>query len=205
MDFRKALEALKAGCKVKLPSWAGYWQKEGDTVMMHGKDGQVLDIRETKDVFYTLDNIASEDWEVVDEECKVDLNIHTFRFGEALRLLKQGKRLTRKGWNGKGLSVVYQKAYPQGIPCNKQTAEAWGLKEGELFKCEPYLQISTVDGSHAMWVPSIKDCLAEDWEVVGERLSYDDGHHAHGAEGGRHVIGHPFLTGRRHAEGEDLF
>lgn len=32
MDFGKALEALKAGYQVKLPSWAGYWQKEGDTI-----------------------------------------------------------------------------------------------------------------------------------------------------------------------------
>lgn len=60
-------------------------------------------------------------------------------------------------------SIFDQKGYPDGIPCNKQTAEAWGLQEGDLFKCEPYLQISTVDGSHAMWVPSIRDCLAEDW------------------------------------------
>lgn len=166
MEFRKALEALKAGYKVKLPSWAGYWQKDGDTVKMHCKDGRVLDIRETEDVFYTLAFIASDEWEVVGE-CNIDLNIQTVRFGEALRLLKQGKRMTRRGWNGKGLSVVYQKGYPQGIPCNKQTAEAWGMNEGDLFKCEPYLQISTVDGSHAMWVLSIRDCLAEEWEVVG--------------------------------------
>ena len=166
MEFRKALEALKAGYKVKLPSWAGYWQKDGDTVKMHCKDGRVLDVRETEDVFYTLAFIASDEWEVVGE-CNIDLNIQTVRFGEALRLLRQGKRMARRGWNGKGLSVVYQKGYPQGIPCNKQTAAAWGMNEGDLFKCEPYLQISTVDGSHAMWVPSIRDCLAEDWEVVG--------------------------------------
>ena len=170
MEFRKALEALKAGYKVKLPSWAGYWQKDGDTVKMHCKDGRVLDIRETEDVFYTLAFIASDEWEVVGE-CNIDLNIQTVRFGEALRLLKQGKRMTRRGWNGKGLSVVYQKGYPQGIPCNKQTAEACGMNEGDLFKCEPYLQISTVDGSHAMWVPSIRDCLADDWVIADDFIS----------------------------------
>ena len=128
----------------------------------------MLDIRETEDVFYTLENIASNEWVVVEAVggCSSEIDIRTVRFGEALRLLKQGKRMTRKGWNGKGLSVVYQKGYPQGIPCNKQTAEAWGMNEGDLFKCEPYLQISTVDGSHAMWVPSIRDCLADDWEIV---------------------------------------
>lgn len=87
-------------------------------------------------------------------------------FGYAIELLKSGFKMQRKGWNGKGMFVVYQKGYPYGIPCNKQTAEAWGMNEGDLFKCNPYLQIKQVDGSHSMWVPSIGDVLAEDWIVV---------------------------------------
>ena len=93
-------------------------------------------------------------------------NTNTLTFGEALEAVKAGKKISRTGWNGKGLFVVYQKGYLDGIPCNKQTAEAWGMKEGDLFKCEPYLQINTVDGTHAMWVPSIRDCLAEDWMIL---------------------------------------
>jgi len=100
------------------------------------------------------------------KQSKENRPVVSFDFGEALRLLKQGKKVARKGWNGKGQFVVYQKGYPNGIPCNKQTAEAWGMKEGDLFRCEPYLQIRTADGSHAMWSPSATDCLAEDWEVV---------------------------------------
>lgn len=88
-----------------------------------------------------------------------------FGFEIALQMLKQGYKLSRKGWNGKGMFVVYQKAYPNGIPSNKNTAEAWGIKEGDLFKCEPYLQIKLVNGSHSMWVPSITDLLANDWFV----------------------------------------
>ena len=87
-------------------------------------------------------------------------------FSEALKQVKAGKRIARDGWNGKGMFVVYQKAYPQGIPCNKQTAQAWGLNEGDLFKCEPYLQIKMANGSHSMWVQSINDVLAEDWHVI---------------------------------------
>ncbi len=100
---------------------------------------------------------------VCKNERKEDLSVS---FGEALEALKAGKKLRRAGWNGKGMFVVYQKGYPKGIPCNKQTAEAWGMNEGELFVCNPYLQIRNVNGSHSMWVPSIGDCLAEDWEVV---------------------------------------
>jgi hypothetical protein len=87
-------------------------------------------------------------------------------FGQAVEELKNGKRLARTGWNGKGMFVVYQKGYPQGIPCNKQTAEAWGMNEGDLFVCNPYLQIKNVNGSHSMWVPSINDILMADWYIV---------------------------------------
>lgn len=87
-------------------------------------------------------------------------------FGIALELLKKGCKVAREGWNGKGMFVVYQKGYPDGIPCNKQTAEAWSMNEGDLFKCNPYLQIKQVNGSHSMWVPSIGDVLAEDWIIV---------------------------------------
>lgn len=89
-------------------------------------------------------------------------------FEVALKLVKRGIKVARKGWNGKGMFVVYQKGYPEGIPCNAQTAKAWGMKEGELFKCNPYLQIKCADGSHSMWVPSINDILAEDWEEYKE-------------------------------------
>lgn len=106
-------------------------------------------------------------YEYISKDCiKVVELPENLDFGEALKFLKQGKKVARKGWNGKGQFVVYQKGYPNGIPCNKQTAEAWGINEGDLFKCEPYLQIRTADGSHAMWSPSVTDCLAEDWEVV---------------------------------------
>ena len=84
-------------------------------------------------------------------------------FSKALELVKAGNKIQRTGWNGKGMFVVYQKGYPKGIASNKNTANAWGIKEGDLFKCEPYLQIKMANGSHSMWVPSINDVLAEDW------------------------------------------
>lgn len=87
-------------------------------------------------------------------------------FGLAIEAVKKGYRITRKGWKGKGMFVVYQKGYPQGIPSNAQTAKAWGINEGDLFRCEPYLQIKMTNGSHSMWTPTINDCLAEDWCIV---------------------------------------
>jgi len=166
MFFKQAFEAIKQGALIKLPEWTGYWKWEDNSIKMHCKDGRVLDIRETENVLYTFTGINSDQWEVIGDTIPTDLNIQTFAFGEAIRNLKNGYKVARKGWNGKNMFIVYQKGYPQGIPSNKQTAIAWGINEGDLFKCEPYLQIQMVNGSHSMWVPSINDCLAEDWQIV---------------------------------------
>ena len=50
MRFDKAFKIMKQGSKVKLPSWGGYWfwSKEKQTIIMHTKDGEELDIRETQ-------------------------------------------------------------------------------------------------------------------------------------------------------------
>lgn len=86
-------------------------------------------------------------------------------FGNAIEMLGMGFKVARKGWNN-GMFVVYQKGYPHGIPCNKQTAEAWGMDEGDLFRCNPYLQIREENGTHSMYSPSNLDLVSVDWYVV---------------------------------------
>ena len=66
MDFRHAWFELLNGKKIKLPHWAGYWVWENNTIMIHCRDGKVLDIRETDNPAYTFSNVASGDWMVVD-------------------------------------------------------------------------------------------------------------------------------------------
>lgn len=92
--------------------------------------------------------------------------VEGMNFGQALEAMKLGSKVAREGWNGAGMFAALQKGYPDGIPCNKQTAEAWGLNEGDLFKVRPYFQLKTAQNDYAMWVPSGSDILAEDWTVV---------------------------------------
>ena len=69
-------------------------------------------------------------------------------FGMALRELKEGEKLTRAGWNGKGQFVELQ------IPDKNSKMTL------------PYIYISTVDGELVPWLASQTDMLADDWEIA---------------------------------------
>ena len=108
MNFTQALEEMKAGAKVKLPAWGGYWywDPERQTVMIQCRvkdsdegQGDLLDIRETQRVEYTLMNMQRDDWMIADEEnCPVLGGEATFGFGDAIRYIKRGLKVTRKHW-----------------------------------------------------------------------------------------------------------
>lgn len=87
-------------------------------------------------------------------------------FSGALDALKAGERVARAGWNGKGMFVVLQRGYPDGIPINRNTAEATGIPEGTVCRFLPYLMLRTVDGSFVPWLISQTDALADDWTVL---------------------------------------
>lgn len=87
-------------------------------------------------------------------------------FGVALAAVKAGAKIARRGWNGRGMFIVYQAGYPDGIAINANTARATGITEGTVCRFLPYLMMRTADGSFVPWLASQTDILAEDWEVL---------------------------------------
>lgn len=90
----------------------------------------------------------------------------SMNFSKALEFLKEECKVSRSGWNGKGMYVVLQKGYLDGIPINKNTAEATGIPEGTMIKFLPYLMMKTVDDSFVPWLASQTDLLADDWGII---------------------------------------
>ena len=93
MTFKEALEAMKQGVPVKLPSWGGYWglDEESQTILMYTKDGDCLDIRETQRVEYTIQNILSDEWIVANGQiCPILGGKATFSFCDSLNYLIRG-------------------------------------------------------------------------------------------------------------------
>jgi hypothetical protein len=87
-------------------------------------------------------------------------------FSKALTALKSGEQIRREGWNGAGQFVALMPGYPNGVPANEETARAIGVAVGATVRIRAYMILHTSQGDNAMWVPSVSDCLAEDWEVV---------------------------------------
>ena len=148
MKFEQALKEMKRGIPMKLPSWGGYWCWDEDvqSIIMYTKDNQRLDIRETQRVEYTLMNVLSDEWISADGNNTTILGgTPTFNFGEALKYLKRGMKVTKQSWHK---SVMYLELQVPDAH-SKMTA--------------PYIYI-TIDGTYRIpWHPSQADALEEDW------------------------------------------
>ncbi len=82
-------------------------------------------------------------------------------FGDAIAAVKNGARIARKGWNGKGQYVELASgiAYvgPDGNIVNA-AHEAIGNRA---------LAFVGTSGVQMGWLASQADMLAEDWEIIG--------------------------------------
>jgi len=104
-------------------------------------------------------------------------------FGEALRALKQGKRVARAGWNGKGMCIYLNKGAadldalgfkPGEQPAANHPSTIDGISLG-LFEYGdtgivtrlPNINMRAASGSTVTgWLASQTDMLAEDWGVL---------------------------------------
>ena len=85
------------------------------------------------------------------------------KFGEALDLLKMGKKVSRLGWNGKNMSVYYV-PYGEYKPCTNVGEQL--VNEKGLVPYLPYIALKTVHNEVVPWCVSQTDVLANDWMVV---------------------------------------
>ncbi|MBP6421587.1 MAG: DUF2829 domain-containing protein [Propionivibrio sp.] len=81
-------------------------------------------------------------------------------FGDAIHLLKQGKKLVRAGWNGKGMYL-----FLIGVPGS-------GARLVDLYQRNdnlpllPFIAMKTAGDEVVPWLASQTDMLADDWTVI---------------------------------------
>jgi hypothetical protein len=71
-------------------------------------------------------------------------------FGEAIEALKNGKRVARQGWNGKGMYL--------GL------CVGGGFRDG--FRTVDFIYMKTADDKIVPWLASQTDVLAGDWTII---------------------------------------
>lgn len=95
-------------------------------------------------------------------------------FGQAIEALKAGKKVSRKGWNGKGMYLWMKPAFViKPEMCSDQMLKQAVIDNGGELLGLPTISIFTSDagGQKAVlsgWVASPLDMLMEDWIIVGE-------------------------------------
>lgn len=92
----------------------------------------------------------------------------SMNFGQAIEALKSGKRVSRKGWNGKNMFLWLK----TGCVINSDHCQDPVLKSicndnGGTLSCLPTICMKTADNKVLTgWLASQSDMLSEDWFIV---------------------------------------
>lgn len=81
--------------------------------------------------------------------------------GTAISAMRDGARVARTGWNGKGMWLYL-------VPANSYPAQTDAAKAafGENVPYREYVAMKTAQDDVVPWVASQSDLLADDWYIV---------------------------------------
>lgn len=85
------------------------------------------------------------------------------KFSEALELAKQGAKISREGWNGKGMFIFLV----NGNSIKNAINESYGDPTKDGYNVLDFLMMFTAQKDMVPWLASQTDILAEDWDVIG--------------------------------------
>ena len=106
--------------------------------------------------------LDSEKLEACDQP---EIRLKDMAFGSAITAMKDGHRVARSGWNGKGMFLYY-------VPENKYPASRnehgtmIGVFEDDMVPYGAYIAMKTAQNNVVPWLASQTDVLAEDWQIV---------------------------------------
>lgn len=93
------------------------------------------------------------------------------KFGEAIEHARNGKRITREGWNGKGMYVYMTPGHTVATDTWVARTPAHEVTEAERARGQvivgDHLDMMSAQGIRIIgWLASQTDMLADDWQVL---------------------------------------
>lgn len=104
-------------------------------------------------------------WSPKEQFEKAYKSTNAMSFGHAIVALKEGRKVVRSGWNGKGMFLYY-------VPANKYPANGntlgtmKGVFPDDMVPYGAYIAMKTAQDNVVPWLASQTDLLAEDWAVL---------------------------------------
>jgi hypothetical protein len=91
-------------------------------------------------------------------------------FGDALVTLKQGNRVARHGWNGKGMFLYFVPAASYPAQRN-ELGTMLGVFPNDMVPYQAYIAMKTANDTVVPWLASQSDMLGDDWVIVEEQVN----------------------------------
>jgi hypothetical protein len=103
------------------------------------------------------------------EQAIIPIQVGQGTFGDAIEALKCGERVSRSGWNGKGMWLAFSPG-SKALPADRFWAgpnREFAASNGGTADVLPCITMKTATGEVLMgWLASQTDMLAEDWGIV---------------------------------------
>lgn len=89
-------------------------------------------------------------------------------FGMAIEAMKRGKKVARRGWNGKGMYLwLLPAANVKAEWCKEEHLKALAEQNGGEFECLASIRMKTADNKVLTgWLASQTDMLSDDWVII---------------------------------------
>ena len=84
-------------------------------------------------------------------------------FGEAIEAMKNGYKVVRQNWNGKGMFIFL---VPGSTFIVNRPPLLGIYPEGTEITYQPHIDMKTADGRIVPWLASQSDMLDTDWMIV---------------------------------------
>lgn len=93
----------------------------------------------------------------------IDLEPNTHSFGVAIEALRIGKKVARKGWNGKDMFLFLV----PGSQFQVNRPPLLGIyPEGTTINYQPHIDMKTAQDTVVPWLASQADVLSNDWVIL---------------------------------------
>lgn len=159
MNLLQALAAMQDGRKVKLPDWGGYWYIPEDKRPQNPvKSEELMGLVR---VFTKRGDILDTPWfEKYQGRDDFEITEGNLGYDFAILALKNGKRVTRKGWGGKAIYVDTHLPKPDSKMNLRYFFITVMPMQSLQFGEDRYHEVNRMP-----YTPNQTDMLAEDWTL----------------------------------------